>query len=37
VIAYGKDRSLALKKLDRALAEMTIEGVATTIPFLSCY
>jgi len=33
VIAYGKDRSLALKKLDRALAEMTIEGVATTIPF----
>lgn len=33
IIAYGKDRKSALKKLDRALSETSIEGVATTIPF----
>lgn len=33
IIAYGKDRASALKKLDRALSETNIEGVATTIPF----
>ncbi|MCU0653247.1 MAG: ATP-grasp domain-containing protein [Candidatus Pacebacteria bacterium] len=33
VIAYGKDRGSAIKKLRRALSETSIEGVATTIPF----
>jgi len=33
IITYGKDRQSAIKKLDRALSETDIEGVATTIPF----
>ena len=33
IIAYGKDRESAIKKLARALSETNIEGVATTIPF----
>ncbi len=33
IIAYGKDRDSAIKKLKRALGETSIDGVATTIPF----
>ncbi|HOI60312.1 MAG TPA: biotin carboxylase N-terminal domain-containing protein [Candidatus Pacearchaeota archaeon] len=33
IIAYGKDREEALKRLKRALDETIIEGVETTIPF----
>lgn len=33
VITTGKDRTQALARMRRVLAEFTIEGVATTIPF----
>ena len=33
VIAWGKDRAEAFARMRRALAEMTLEGVHTTIPF----
>ncbi|MEE3258473.1 MAG: acetyl-CoA carboxylase biotin carboxylase subunit [Candidatus Latescibacterota bacterium] len=33
VIAYGHDRADAMARMRRALAEFTVEGVATTIPF----
>jgi acetyl-CoA carboxylase biotin carboxylase subunit len=33
VIAHGKDRKDAVKKMKRALDEIIIEGVETTIPF----
>ncbi len=33
LIAFGKDRSEALKRMERALLETKIEGVMTTIPF----
>lgn len=33
VIAWGKDRTEALDRLDRALAETIITGVAHTVPF----
>lgn len=33
LIAWGKTREEAIRKLRRALDEMTIEGVPTTIPF----
>ena len=33
VISYGKDRNEAIKRLKRALEEINIEGVPTTIPF----
>ena len=35
IIAYGKDRETAIKRLRRALSETVIEGVATTIPFFN--
>jgi acetyl-CoA carboxylase biotin carboxylase subunit len=35
IIAYGKDRPTAIKRLRRALSETVIEGVATTIPFFT--
>ena len=34
VIAYGPDRATALRRLDAALAEMTVLGVTTNISFL---
>jgi acetyl-CoA carboxylase, biotin carboxylase subunit len=34
VIAHGRDRSSAIARLDGALADFTIEGVKTNIPFL---
>ena len=33
LIAVGKDRDEAIKKMSRALDEFIIEGVKTTIPF----
>ncbi len=33
VIAYGRDRAESLARMKRLLAELTIEGVATTVPF----
>ena len=33
VIAWGRDRAEALARMHRALSEMTLEGVHTTIPF----
>jgi len=33
LIAWGKTREEAIRKLSRALDEMTIEGIPTTIPF----
>jgi acetyl-CoA carboxylase, biotin carboxylase subunit len=34
VIAYGQDRNAAIARLDDALADFTVEGVKTNIPFL---
>jgi acetyl-CoA/propionyl-CoA carboxylase biotin carboxyl carrier protein len=34
VIAYGEDRGTALRRLDAALADMTVLGVTTNITFL---
>ncbi len=33
VIAHGRDRAEAIARLRRALAEFTLEGIKTTIPF----
>ena len=33
VIAFGRDRTEAIVRMRRVLAEITIEGVATTVPF----
>ncbi|MFM8558958.1 MAG: acetyl-CoA carboxylase biotin carboxylase subunit, partial [bacterium] len=33
LIAYGKDRAEAIKRMQIALDEMIVEGVKTTIPF----
>ncbi|MDI3339189.1 MAG: acetyl-CoA carboxylase biotin carboxylase subunit [Sphaerobacter sp.] len=33
LIVWGRDRAEALARLRRALGELTVEGVATTIPF----
>jgi acetyl-CoA carboxylase biotin carboxylase subunit len=33
LIAYGRDRNEAIKRINRALSEYVIEGVKTTIPF----
>ncbi len=33
LIAYGKDRAEAIKRMEIALEEMIVEGVKTTIPF----
>jgi acetyl-CoA carboxylase biotin carboxylase subunit len=33
LIAYGKTRDTAVRRLHRALSETIIEGIATTIPF----
>ena len=33
LIAWGSDRSEAIERLDRALAEYDIQGIATSIPF----
>ncbi|MDW2796500.1 acetyl-CoA carboxylase biotin carboxylase subunit, partial [Clostridium boliviensis] len=33
VIAWGKDRDEAIRRMTRALNEFAIEGVKTTIPF----
>jgi acetyl-CoA carboxylase biotin carboxylase subunit len=33
VIAWGRDRDEAIKRMKRALNEFVIEGVKTTIPF----
>lgn len=33
LIAHGRDRSEAIKRLNRALSEYVIEGIKTTIPF----
>ena len=33
LIAYGKDRPEALRRMEIALEEMIVEGVKTTIPF----
>ena len=33
VIVWGRDRAEALARTDRALAEMVVEGIKTTIPF----
>lgn len=32
LIVWGRDRDLAIRRMVRALREMTIEGIATTIP-----
>ncbi len=34
IIAHGKDRNEAIQIMNRALDEMAVEGVKTTIPFL---
>jgi acetyl-CoA carboxylase biotin carboxylase subunit len=33
LIVHGKDRADAIARMKRALAEFTVEGVKTTIPF----
>jgi acetyl-CoA carboxylase biotin carboxylase subunit len=33
VICWGRDRDEALRRMQRALDEMKVEGVTTTIPF----
>jgi acetyl-CoA carboxylase biotin carboxylase subunit len=33
VIAWGQDRAEACARMRRALSEMTLEGIHTTIPF----
>jgi len=33
LIAYGKDRAEAIRRMEIALEEMIVEGVKTTIPF----
>lgn len=33
LIAYGKDRAEALRRMEIALDEMIVEGIKTTIPF----
>jgi acetyl-CoA carboxylase biotin carboxylase subunit len=33
LIAYGKDRSEALRRMEIALEEMIVEGIQTTLPF----
>ena len=33
LIAYGKDREEALRRMEIALEEMIIEGIKTTVPF----
>ncbi|MFH1570166.1 MAG: acetyl-CoA carboxylase biotin carboxylase subunit [Gemmatimonadota bacterium] len=33
VITYGRDRTEAIVRMRRVMAEITIEGVATTVPF----
>jgi acetyl-CoA carboxylase biotin carboxylase subunit len=33
LIAWGKDRAEAIKRMERALDEYVIDGIATTIPF----
>ena len=33
LIAYGKDRPEALRRMEIALEEMIVEGIKTTIPF----
>jgi acetyl-CoA carboxylase biotin carboxylase subunit len=33
LIAYGKDRAEALRRMQIALEELIVEGVHTTIPF----
>jgi acetyl/propionyl-CoA carboxylase alpha subunit len=33
LISWGVDREEAIARLDRALAEFDIQGIATTIPF----
>ena len=33
LIAYGKDRAEALRRMEIALEEMIVEGIKTTIPF----
>ena len=35
IIAWGRDRSEAIARMQRALAELRIEGLTTTAPFLS--
>ena len=35
LVAWGRDRSEAIQKMKRALAEFKISGVSTTIPFCS--
>lgn len=34
LVAWGNDRDEAIRRMKRALSELKIEGVATTIPFL---
>jgi acetyl-CoA carboxylase biotin carboxylase subunit len=34
VIAHGADRELALRRLDRGLRHLVVEGVSTTVPML---
>lgn len=34
MIAYGKNRNEAIQTMNRALDEITIEGIRTTVPFL---
>ena len=33
VIAFGEDRTVSIAKMTRLLDELTIEGIATTVPF----
>jgi acetyl/propionyl-CoA carboxylase alpha subunit len=33
LIAYGKDRDEALRRMEIALEELIIEGIKTTVPF----